>query len=200
MQPSTRPLDFSFHLNLASAPCQRLLLHRVSRLRNKSSIVNRLRTLILSCRSFCNSRPFFSIACGLFVQNTGGMGTSSGSSRTFIPHSPIDFLILYFHGLPKPFSCNPFPFTSIQNPPAVFGCAFFPSSKKAAALFDIATYECFAIQAILGRHRATIGSRSARTSPLPRAAHSYAPRRHTSQWTHFQASCYQSVWKRHGGP
>src|SRR5258708_3374019 len=33
----------------------------------------------------------------------------------------------------------------------------------------MATYERFAIQAILGQRRATIGSRSARTSPLPRA-------------------------------
>src|SRR6267154_1268972 len=128
MQPSTRPIDFSFHLNFASAPFQPLLPHRVSRLRDKSPILISLRALILSCRSFCKSNPFFSIACGLFVQNTGGMGTSSGSSRTFTPCCPIDFLILYFHGLPKPFSCNPFPFTSIQNPPAVFGCAFFPSS------------------------------------------------------------------------
>jgi len=73
MQPSTLPIDFSFRLTLASAPFQPLL-PRVSRLRDKSSILISLRTLILSCRSFCNSRPFFSIACGLFVQNAGGWG------------------------------------------------------------------------------------------------------------------------------
>src|SRR5258708_153055 len=66
--------NFPFRLPLTSAPFQPLLRHRVSRGRNKSSIVNDLRTLILSCRSFCNSRPFFSIACGLFLQNTGGVG------------------------------------------------------------------------------------------------------------------------------
>src|SRR6267154_1574008 len=100
----------------------------------------------------------------------------------------------------NPFLATPFLSHPYKTPPAVFGCAFFPSSKKAAAFFDTGTYARFPIHVILGRRRATIGSRSARTSPLPRAAHSYAPRWHTSQWTHFQASCYQSVWKRHGGP
>src|SRR6266404_5137789 len=123
MQPSTLRIDFSFRLMLASTPFQPLLPH-VSRLRNKSYIVNRLRTLILSCRSFGNPRPFFSIACGLFVQNTGGMGTSSGSSPTFTPYCPIDFLILHFHGLPKPFPRNPFPFTSMQNPQVFLGAPF----------------------------------------------------------------------------
>jgi len=44
--------------------------------------------------------------------------------------------------------------------------SLFPTSKNGAALFDMAIYECFVIQAILGRRRATIGSRSARTSPF----------------------------------
>src|ERR1700687_5588215 len=33
--------------------------------------------------------------------------------------------------------------------------------------------------------------------PFPRAAHTYAPRRHTSQCTHSQTDCYLSRWKRH---
>src|SRR6267154_1276214 len=82
MQPSTHPIDFSFRLTLASTPFQALLPHCVSRLRDKSSILISLRTLILSCRSFCDARPFFSIACGLFVQNTGGVGYPSDSGST----------------------------------------------------------------------------------------------------------------------
>jgi len=94
------------------------------------------------------------------------MGTSSGLSRTFTSHCPIDFLILYFHGLPNPFSRNLFPFISIQNPPGFLGGPFFKAANKAAALFDMATYERFGIHAILSRRRATIGSSSARTSPF----------------------------------
>src|SRR5882762_669766 len=84
MQPSKLPIDCSFRLTLASAPFQPLLPHCVSRLRGKSFILINLRTLILSCRSFCNFRPFFSIACGLFLQNTGGGGTSATSPRSLL--------------------------------------------------------------------------------------------------------------------
>jgi hypothetical protein len=34
----------------------------------------------------------------------------------------VDFLTLRFHNLTNPFSSNPFPFTSIQNPRGVGGC------------------------------------------------------------------------------
>src|SRR5882672_7386444 len=196
MQPSTLPIDFSFRLTLAFAPFQLLPYRRASRLRNKSSILRSLRALILSCRSFCESRLFFSIACRLFVQNT----------REWVPlglclaSEHIKLLALCFHGLTNCFSRNSFILTIICVAPRVWGCVLSPTSKNAAVLFDMAEYKRCAIQAILGQHRATIGSRSSCISPLPRAAHSYAPRRHTSQWTHFQASCYQSVRKRHGGP
>src|SRR6267154_6201561 len=82
MQPSTHPIDFSFRLTLASAPFQPLLPHCASRLRDKPSILISLRALILSCRSFSNSRLLFSITCGLFVQDTGGGGTSAPSPRS----------------------------------------------------------------------------------------------------------------------
>src|SRR5712672_1089287 len=84
MQPSTLPIDFSFRLTLASAPFQPLLPRCVSRFSDKSSIRIIFRTLILSCRSFCDFRPFFSIACGLFLQNTGGGGTSATSPRSLL--------------------------------------------------------------------------------------------------------------------
>jgi hypothetical protein len=40
-----------------------------------SFIINQLRTLVLSCRSFPHSHPLFSAACRLFVQKRGGGGT-----------------------------------------------------------------------------------------------------------------------------
>jgi hypothetical protein len=85
-----------------------------------------LRPLELSCRSFCNSDPLFSIPCSLFSQNTRGMGASlrrlfplsvslpTASKGALSP--PIDFLTLCFHSLTNPFSRNSFPFKSIQNP------------------------------------------------------------------------------------
>src|ERR1700730_1308402 len=42
---------------------------------------NRLQPLELSCLSFCNSHPLFSIACSLFSQNTGG-GVPPGQPST----------------------------------------------------------------------------------------------------------------------
>src|SRR5882762_6626944 len=77
MQPSTLPINFFSRLTLAPVPFQRPLYRCASRLRDKSSILRSLRALILSCRSFCKSNPFFSIACGLFVQNTRGWGCPS---------------------------------------------------------------------------------------------------------------------------
>src|SRR5712672_1183686 len=159
MQPSTLPIDFSFRSTLASAPFQPLLPHCVSRLRGKSSILISLRTLILSCRSFCNSRPFFSMPCGLFVQNTGGMGTRVvhlGPSHSL----PDRFFNPLFSWSSKTLFSQPLSFHINTKPPVFLGGPFFKAAKKAAVLFDMATYERFAIQAILGRHRATIDSRS----------------------------------------
>jgi hypothetical protein len=45
---------------------------RVPLLCRKSNSFNRLPALILSCRSFSQSLPLFSMPCGLFLQNTGG--------------------------------------------------------------------------------------------------------------------------------
>jgi hypothetical protein len=41
-------------------------------------VFNRLRTLYLSCRSFCDSCPLFSITSALFDKNTGGRVSRSG--------------------------------------------------------------------------------------------------------------------------
>ncbi len=41
-------------------------------------VFNRLCTLYLSCRSFCDSRPLFSITSALFDKNTGGRVSRSG--------------------------------------------------------------------------------------------------------------------------
>ena len=57
------PLRVSSRTNLAE--CAPLLS-------SNSFIAFRLRTLELSCVSFSDSRPFLSMICGLFVQNTGG--------------------------------------------------------------------------------------------------------------------------------
>jgi hypothetical protein len=42
-------------------------------------IINQLRTLVLSCRSFPHSHALFSITCRLFVQKQGGGGTPPSS-------------------------------------------------------------------------------------------------------------------------
>src|SRR5258708_13825099 len=41
-------------------------------------VFNRLRTLYLSCRSFCDSCPLFSMTSALFDKNTGGRVPRSG--------------------------------------------------------------------------------------------------------------------------
>src|SRR5882757_1776390 len=48
---------------------------------SKSQFLNSLRTLEISCLSFSDPHPLFSIACGLFLQNTGGGIPSFGTSR-----------------------------------------------------------------------------------------------------------------------
>src|SRR5712692_2198762 len=53
----------------------------------KSLPDNNLRTLALSCRSFFNLDPLFSITCGLFSQNTRGVGGSIARG-TQLKHRP----------------------------------------------------------------------------------------------------------------
>src|SRR6266481_6043726 len=130
MQPPTLPIDFSFRLTLASAPLQPLLPHCASRLRDNPSILISLRALILFCRSFCNSNPFFSIACGLFVQNTRG----GGVPQLHVAPLQINLSPLCFHGLTNCFSRNPFILNIICVAPRVWGCALSPTSKKLVLL------------------------------------------------------------------
>src|SRR5260370_8494307 len=52
----------------------------------KSLPHNNLRTLALSCRSFFNPDPLFSITCGLFSENTGGGGGSIASGTQLKPN------------------------------------------------------------------------------------------------------------------
>jgi hypothetical protein len=48
---------------------------------SKPRVLMPLRSLFLSLRSFRLSPRLFSVACGLFLQNTGGGGTSATSPR-----------------------------------------------------------------------------------------------------------------------
>ena len=130
--------DFPFRLTLVSARFQPLL-SRCARCRpRKTRVLTLLRTLFLSLRSFRRAPRLFSTACGLFVQNTGGVGYLSNSLRALraplryhlplfcrpfifinlqIPprHASI-YNILSFQALTNPFPRNFFVFTSIQNP------------------------------------------------------------------------------------
>ena len=74
MHSSMLANDFSFCPTLASASFQ-LLFSRCSRcLPTKPRVLILLRTLFLSLPSFQRSTRLFSIICGLFAQNTGGVG------------------------------------------------------------------------------------------------------------------------------
>jgi hypothetical protein len=143
MHSPTLANDFSFRLTLAFAPFQPLLSRGARCLPSKSRVVRLLRTLFLSWRSFRRSPRLFSIACGLFLQNTGGVGylcdisapsaparSSGGPLRYHLPFlsplyfhqltnpssSRIDLQHLCFHSFTNPFFRNLFVFTSIQNP------------------------------------------------------------------------------------
>src|SRR5712671_3495304 len=143
MHSPTLANDFSSRLSLASAPFQPLPSRRARCLPNKSRVLKLLRTLFLSWRSFRRSPRLFSITCGLFLQNTGGMGylcdisapsaparSSGGPLRYLLPFlsplyfhqltnpssSCIDLQHLCFHSFTNPFFRNLFVFTSIQNP------------------------------------------------------------------------------------
>jgi len=57
------------------APSSTLRSLRLSLEKSPNSFPDKLlRTLEISLLSFSTSRPLFSVVCGLFVQNTGGMG------------------------------------------------------------------------------------------------------------------------------
>src|SRR6267154_6067648 len=82
MHSSTLANDFSFRSTLVSAPFQPLLSRCARCLPSKSRVLTLLRTLLLSLHSFRRSPRLFSITCGLFLQNTGGVGTSATSPRS----------------------------------------------------------------------------------------------------------------------
>jgi len=136
MHSSTLANDFSFCPTLASTSFQPLLSRGAPCLSSKSRVLTLLRTLFLSLHSFRRSPHLFSTACGLFLQNTGGMGYLCDISAPSAPlhyHLPflsplyfhqltnpsssrIDLQHLCFHSFTNPFFRNLFVFTSIQNP------------------------------------------------------------------------------------
>jgi hypothetical protein len=140
MHSPTIANNFSFRLTLAFVPFQPPSSYCARCLPSKSRVLTLLRTLFLSLRSFLRAPRLFSAACGLFLQNTGGMGylcdisapaRSSGGPlryhlqffcRPFIfihlqipPRRASIYNILCFHALTNPFFRNFFVFTSIQN-------------------------------------------------------------------------------------
>src|SRR6266404_1006539 len=107
MHSPTLADDFWFRWTLAFAPFQPILSRCVRCFPSKSLVLTLLRTLFLSLPSFRRSPRLFSIACGLFVQNTGGVGYLCDISAL----SVIICLFLSplcFHGLTNCFSRNPF--------------------------------------------------------------------------------------------
>jgi hypothetical protein len=119
--------DFSSHSTLAFAPFHPLLSRYAPCLASKSRVLKLLRTLFLSLRSFRRPPRLFSTACGLFVQNTGGVGASVTS-----PLAPLSFAFflspLCFHGLTNCFSRNPFLLRNICVAPRVWGPRSSPNS------------------------------------------------------------------------
>src|SRR5882762_4022610 len=143
MHSPTLSSDFSSRMTLAFAPFQPPLAPCARCFPSKPRVLTLLRTLFLSWRSFRRSPRLFSIACGLFLQNTGGVGylcdisapsaparSSGGPLRYHLPFlsplyfpqltnpssSRIDLQHLCFHSFTNPFFRNLFVFTSIQNP------------------------------------------------------------------------------------
>ena len=77
--------------------------------------LNSLAPLEISCRSFSDPHPLFSIACGLFLQNTGGVVPPrhpASSAACAIALLSI-FNSLPFHQLANPFFRNLFVFRFI---------------------------------------------------------------------------------------
>jgi hypothetical protein len=101
--------DFSSHSTLAFAPFQSLLSRCAPCVAGKSRVLTLLRTLFLSLRSFRRPPRLFSIACGLFVQNTGGVGASVTS-----PLSAPACSCRRVSALSFAFFCHAFVFMALQ--------------------------------------------------------------------------------------
>ena len=111
MHSSMLANDFSFCPTLASASFQLLLSCCARCFACKSRVHTLLRTLFLSWRSFRRSPRLFSIACGLFVQNTGG-GVPLRHLRA-LRACPF---FRRASALPLAFFCRPFIFIHLQIP------------------------------------------------------------------------------------
>jgi len=96
----------------------------------KSRSFNRLRTLELSCASFCDSCPLFSRACTLFCKNRGWYLRDNSSSRGLIAFASR-FSGLCFHILTNCFFRKRFVFTTIR---IARGCGVRPSVSHARCL------------------------------------------------------------------
>jgi len=144
MHSATLANNFPFRLTLAFAPFQPLLSCCGRCFPGKSRVLILLRTLVLSLRSFRRSPRLFSIICGLFVQNTGGVGTSATS-----PLPALSFALflspLCFHGLTTCFSRKPFILITIcVAPPGVGSALLSPSFSTALINFGSAANFLFA--------------------------------------------------------
>jgi len=127
MHSPTIANNFSFRLTLAFVPFQPLTSYCARCLPSKSRVLTLLRTLFLSLHSFRLSPRLFSIACGLFVQNTGGVGYLCDTSTPLRYH--LLFLSpLYFHGLTDCFSLKSFILMTICVAPRVWGPRSSPNS------------------------------------------------------------------------
>ena len=103
MRPPTLSNDLSCRLTFAFAPFQPLLSRCARCLPSKSRVLTLLRTLFLSLPSFRRSPRLFSITCGLFVQNTGGVGSLCDISAP-LRYRCLYLSPLYFHPLTDPSS------------------------------------------------------------------------------------------------
>jgi len=99
----------SFRLTLAFAPLQPFPSRCARCFPSKSRVLRFLRTLFLSLHSFRRSPRLFSATCGLFLQNTGGWGTSATSPRLPLLQAGLCVIICFF--------CRPFIFINLQIPP-----------------------------------------------------------------------------------
>ena len=110
MHSPTLANDFPSRSTRAFSLSQPLLSHCAPCLPNKPRVLIPLRTLFLSLRSFRRSPRLFSIACGLFLQNTGGWGCShlAVQESPVTNHKSRQPLALCFPGLMHGFSRNPF--------------------------------------------------------------------------------------------
>src|SRR5205807_63953 len=121
MHSPTLANDFSFRLTLAFASFQPLLSRCARCLSSKPCVLRALRTLFLSLLSFRRSPRLFSIACRLFLQNTGVWGYLCDISAPSAPlryHLPLSCGSFYFHPLTNPLS------TRIDLQYSLFSCIY----------------------------------------------------------------------------